>query len=577
MSDDNASYSENDINQNNLDSEDDFSDIDNDRPNLLQIEKKFSKYQKSLLKKRERDNGGKNDQTQMIYDSNIKTMLNCFCPNIEELSNFLEHCEIREINDEEILELCKKENKKNIFDPVEFMNKNIENFKNNNYLSVEDLTLFGKNKILENPEELKPIEESYTSEPKIEIKNELLKNILKNNILDINQKEELNKLISEIKNKNIKDIAKTDKLEIVFDLDNTCIFGFMAKPEDIKSLKEQYPQKELKSFKFLYQGKYLISGLIIRKGLLNFLEFANSFCNFYISTLGAQTYGIEIMSILEELNKNIKFKKFIGRKNENERRKFIKDIDIDNKKTLIFDDKPHVWIEDYLNVILSKKFSDKVCEKFLPKKVGLNSDDPLRFLYNYFPFYYYKSKKNDFEQIEWRNQKLIGDRIPPFYTFINENDTNNNCFSGEYLESSKYQFIYMKDIIKIIYYFVFYYDINVQDAIKLIRYNVFYNSYFNLKYYKGEKIILKEIILNCGGQIIETNKETKNNNKLFYICRKDDYSSSKEKIEKELMCYKESKVVTERYILDSFFFMTNLESEINDPDYSFDSDTNYDY
>ena len=416
---DNASNSEN---QNNFDSEDDFSDIDNDRPNLLQIDKKFSKI---LRKKREREDNEKNDQTHMIYDCNTKTMLNCFCPNIEELRNFLEHCEIREINDEEILELCKKEKQNSIFDPIEFMNKNTENFKNNNYLSVEDLTLFGSKKKLEYPKELKPIEESYTYEPKIDIKNELLKNILKNQILDINQREELNKLISEIRNKNIKDIVKKDKLDIIFDLDNTCIFGFMANPETIKGIKEQFPQKDLKYFEFLFQNKYLISGLIIRKGLLNFLEFANSFCNFYISTLGVEAYGKEIMSILEKLTKNIKFKNFIGRKNEAERNKFIKDINLDSKKTIIFDDKPSVWVKDYLNVILSKKFSDKECEKFLPKKVKLNDNDSLRFLYNYYPFYYYKSKKNNFEQIEWRNQKLMGDRMPPFYKFANINDTIN--------------------------------------------------------------------------------------------------------------------------------------------------------
>ena len=46
---------------------------------------------------------------------------------------------------------------------------------------------------------------------------------MKNEILDMNQKEELNKLISEIKNKNIKDIVKKDKLNIVLDLENICI------------------------------------------------------------------------------------------------------------------------------------------------------------------------------------------------------------------------------------------------------------------------------------------------------------------------------------------------------------------
>ena len=354
-------------------------------------------------------------------------------------------------------------------------------------------------------------------------------------------------------------------------------FAFMAKSETIKELKEKFPQKDLKPVSFLFQNKRLIMGLIIRKGLLNFLEFANTFCNFYINSLGVEEYVIQIKSILENLNKNIKFKKIIWRK-ENKNKRFIKDLNLDKKKTLIFDDRPSAWTEDYLNVILSKKFTDKECEKFLPKNIGLFTDESLSFLYNYYPFYYYKSKRNNYEQIEWRNQKLISGRIPPFYKFVNKNDTiNNDCFSGEYLESSKYQFIYMKDIIKIIYYFLFYYDINVQDALKLIRYNIFYNRYFNLKYYKGEKAILKEIILNCGGQVIEANKLSENNNNSFYICRKADFSSLKEKIRKELISNKELKVVTDKYILDSFYFMTNLENEINKPDYSLDNDINYDY
>ena len=145
--------------------------------------------------------------------------------------------------------------------------------------------------------------------------------------------------------------------------------------------------------------------MIIRKGLSEFLKYSNSFCNFYIRILGVESYGLQIMSILEKLN-NIKFKKFIGRKNENERRKFIKDINLDKKKTLIFDDKPSLWVEDCFNVILSKKFSDKECEKFLPKNIGSNNDDLLRFLCNYYPFYYYKSKKKILSKLNGENKNL---------------------------------------------------------------------------------------------------------------------------------------------------------------------------
>jgi len=543
MSDENIDNSSIDERRSHFIREDDYlSDIDettlNDKKKLEELKK--NKKIKSLLKKRKRKIKSKNIDKR-------KTRNNAHNNDSSHLaeSNNYAHSEKEEFNDK--VKEKSLEKKRDIFDPDQYIKK----YKNNS------------------SKELNSIEESYKSELKNDLKKELLKNILKNEILDMNQKEELNKLISEIKNKNIKDIAKEDKLEIVFDLENTCIFGFMVKPEDIKGLKEQFPQKDLKSFSFLYQNKKLMCGLIIRKGLSEFLEYSKSFCNFYIRHLGVDSYGFQIMSILEKLN-NIKFKKHIGRK-KNEIKKFIKDLNLDKKKTVIFDDKPSLWTEDSFNVILSKKFIDKDCEKFEPKKVEL-TDDSLRFLYSYYPFYYYKSKKNNFEQIEWRNQKLMGDRIPPFYKFNDKNDTlNNNCYSGEYLESSKYQFIYMKDIIKIVYYFVFYYDMNVQDSLKLIRYNIFYNRYFSLQFFKGEKIILKDIIENCGGQILNKNEQNKNNVKIFYICKKDDYSSFKDKIEEELMYNKESKLVTEKYILDSFYFMTNLEDEIDDPEYSCDN------
>ena len=53
---------------------------------------------------------------------------------------------------------------------------------------------------------------------------------------------------------------------------------------------------------------------------------------------------------------------------------------------------------------------------------------------------------------------------------------------------------------KIIYYLVFNFDIDVSNSIKLIRYNIFYKTYFNLNFYKGEgKDILINIIETCGG------------------------------------------------------------------------------
>ena len=126
----------------------------------------------------------------------------------------------------------------------------------------------------------------------------------------------------------------------------------------------------------------------------------------------------------------------------------------------------------------------------------------------------------------------------------------------------------MKEVVKIIYYFVFNYDIHVSDIIKFIRFNIFYKNYFNLIFYKGEgKNILRDTIEACGGEIFKEERIFIQDYKLFFVCRKDDYPKLRDKIEKELLLYEDALVVSDKYIVDSFYFMTNLEDELNDPEY----------
>ena len=554
--------------------DDDYSEIDEDRPTLLQINKKIEKERKKenkilMQKKRARENV----KTDIIYDANKKKIINFFCPDPEELSVFLEKCEIREIEDESALNEIPKEN---IFDPEQFLKENYKKEECKSFISIEDLTLVANKKKLEYPEQLNVIEEEpYIAKPQIENKTELINSILNSEILDLKQKAELNKLISEIKKMKVNDIIKKDKkLEIVFDLDNTCILGFTVNNEQRKELEKKFSHKNLKFISFNYDRKVLICCLIIRNGLYEFLEYAKPFCNFYISTLGIESYGIKIMFLLEE-KMDVKFIRFKGRRDIKckKEQKSLKDLELNSKNTIIFDDKPLVWTYDYLNVILSKKFTDKDIEDYLPKNNYNNENEKMRFLFNYFPFYFYRSGKNNFKQILWKNQKLFGGRQCPFYKYTPKKDLINNdndCYSGEYLESLKYQFNYMSDVIKIIYYFVFYYDIHVSDALKLIRYNIFYKSYFSLTFYRGEgKEILIDIIENCGGEIYKEKNDNneKINGTLYFVCRKDDYPSLKDKIKKELIIYENSKLVNEKYVLDSFYFLTNLENNLNDYEY----------
>ena len=427
---------------------------------------------------------------------------------------------------------------------------------------------FEPNKIKEYDLKIKNKNENVENNDKDEKEdiNILIKNILNNDILNETKKEDLNKLILKIKSTDInKIINNNNKLDIVFDLSNTCVFDYIINEEEYKKLLNQNLDKDMHFIIFNHNNKIIHDCVILRKGLYDFFQFSKSFCNFHINYLGIEIYLKEIMQILENSMK-IKFLKYKERNDKDARYiKYLKDLNLDKNDTVIFDDNPCLWKEDHFNVIISKKFISKI---FKEKENNLEY-----FLFNNFPFCYYKSNIDSNGQINWNKQKLYGERPPPFYYFNENNESkDNDCYSSEYLDSSKYQFNYMKNIVKIIYYFVFTYNTSVPDILKLIRYNIFYKTYFNLSFYKGEKEILKHIIRNCGGKIYDDKINNKfKDEKLFFVCRKEDYSFFKDKIKNEMLAYRISKVVNGKFILDSFYFMTSIENELIDQEYSFEN------
>ena len=566
---DKSDKTKNDINE---EKDEDLDNID-ECATLMQMNKvvlKSEKKEEIPMMKKKRKRGIEN--TDISYDAKKKKLINCFCPSPDELKDFLEKCEIREIKDiNEINNLNISD--EDIFDPDEFIKNNFKESEYKSIISGEDLNILSDIKDEPEDQEIIPkeIEKKNIPDNKIKNKSGIIGEILNNEILNINHKKNLNELISKIKNMDIKNIIKKDNiLNIVFDLDETCIYSFMINPEKYKQFKNKNNQF-YKLMSFSKDGKKIYGALIIRKKLSDFIQFTKDFCKFHISTLGFENYGKEIKKILQQ-EFDCDFIKFQAKDSKIGKKKFLKNLELNIKDTLIFDDNPNMWIKDNINVIISKKFIDKDIMNYQLEKQKTN------FYLDYFlkvfePFCFYKSQKNKYRQIIWKEQKLYSGRKPPFYYFKEDNLNDNVCYSGEYFYSSKHQFTYMKDIIKIIYYFVFYYGIYVSDAIKLIRYNIFYNTYFYLKFYKGNgdgDIILKNLIEICGGQIIENNKniDDENDKKIFFVCRKDNYAYFKDQIEKELIIYENAKVVSDIYILDSFFFMTNLESELEkDSDY----------
>ena len=396
--------------------------------------------------------------------------------------------------------------------------------------------------------------------------NELMKSMIEKEILDTKQRKDFNELISEIKKMDITKIIKEDKLDIIFDLENTCVYSFDVKIEDYMNLEQKYQEKNIKLFSIVKNEKIEYICLIIRGGLKEFINYAKPFCNFHISILDNASYGEAVKNKLEK-EFDIKFIKFKSRK-DNNTKKYLEQLDLTQKNCVIFDDFPTTWIKDELNVIISKRYIENDyfwLQNEMENKQNFNFEV---FLSNYLPFFNYKYEKNENGQINLKKLKIYSGRLKPFYEFKATNNMKASiCYTGESLESPKKQFIYMKEVIKIIYFFVFYYNIHVPDIIKFIRYNIFYKNYFNLKFYKGEgKNILIDTIETCGGEVFDE----KNNNqdyKLFFVCRKDDYSELRDEIEKGLLIYENALVVSDKYIFDSFYFMTNLEDELNDPEY----------
>jgi hypothetical protein len=521
-------------------------------------EKKDIKF---LGSKTQRNNN--NNETNMIYSEKDKKFVDSFIPDIEGLNKFLQNCTIIEINKEDIKEEIKNIPKEKIFDPDEFIRNNYQ-LKEKNSISIEDLFLeLDKN----NNEKSQNLE--ALNEPISKVRN--FNEILQEKNLD-KQKKEINDIINNIKQMKIEEIKENElnKLNIVFDLDNTCVYSTFIHPNLIIELIEKFPQNDFKIIKFEYNQNYIYYAFIIRKGLEEFLNCTKKFCNFYINTLGMEQYGKKIKDKLEAIFK-ITFKGFKGRVNNSERNKFLYDLSLEQKNTIIFDDKPIVWTKDKGNIIISKFFVDKKITLNNLRNVNLENNESLLFG-DYSPFPFYKSSENN-----WQIQSLRLEKKCPFYDL-----KNKKCYSGEYVESDKdeQQFLYMIEIVKLIYYLLYKYNIYVPESLKIIRYNIFYNCSFNLNFYKKtpqkkqnerDINILKHIIINCGGIICdENNFKGYTNYKYYFVCTKDDYKKNKDEINKQKIGKKSCKVISDEFIINSFFFMTYLGNENNNSKYCLD-------
>ena len=583
--------------------------LDDDRPNLATL----NLYFRHLKEKEEESLRNKDQKTinnAIIFDATNKKILNTFCPSPKELEEFLYACQITLINDD-----IPKQNKSfTIFDPHEFMKKNLIVKRS---ISIEDLNQkpiiktkeikhtfpLVNNNINEKEKnaEIKELSIKKTIIDEKKINDEIIINKKEESIIEknrkklnefmntkiptIEQKNWLYNFIEKINNTDINEIIKECKenkvdknLDIVFDLDNTCVYTFIfLYEEEINDLKKVNEMTKKKSIIcFIKDNQAIYSVLLIRNGLKEFLNYVKNICTFHIYTLGIETYGLEVKNLLEK-NLGVKFEGYRGRRN-NESSKFLAELCLnDTKRILIFDDNTtRVWTEEYGNVISSKKFIDEECCANYDCDDTFDKNDINWFLQNYCDFSYNKiNLNNNFDNNfqDWKEQSIEVMDICPFYQFKEGKDFKfNQNFMGENLESKKFQFIYMKNVIKVIYYLVNLFDFNVIDAIKLIRFNSLFGMKFNLIFMEQEqkKEAIKDIILVCGGEVVNDSElsKIKKDDKIFFVCQKQLYEANKEKIIQFLENIKEYKLINEKFILDSFYFMTNIKNNVDDEEYS---------
>ena len=593
-----------DNDNNSEDDDDDSMDIDEDRLTLPQIRERIKKKQAktkniSLLSK-------KTTRAQNItYDANTKSLRDCFVPDMEQLNDFLKKCVVKEIVQSDFTSLL-KDRKQDVFDPQEFM---LTNGITKPSISIEDLSLFKNNKnnkgkvpeisIVEEKQVQslnKPkmtvdefistsIYKSKDKEHKDKVREQFLKfrKIMSTNILTLDQKKFLAEFIKNINALPIEEIlVKDKKFEIVFDLDNTCMFSYLCGSQNGKEegneIISKYKNKNIKFIQFEYQGKKMYSILILRKGLKEFIEYIKDLANFHISTLASKNYAEKIAEVLANLF-NIEFQKFSSRNdNNNKNRKYINDLNNDKlfpqlseSNTIIFDDSVSVWENESFNVIPSKKFYDK--ELRMSNMNNKSKSDLDIFLDTYTPYSYNQFKEG--KEPSWKTQSIVTKINCPFYQYKNKDTIDyNESFFAEYLDSPKNQFIYMKNVIKVLYCLVFHNDIDISAAIKLVRLNALNGKIFYLKFLNDEqKSILRDIIKVCGGELYyppigEEESIIDLTKKIFLVVSKREFTLFEKEIKKEINMHKNYILINEKFILDSYYFMTDLGDSYTDKEYT---------
>ena len=242
----------------------DFENDNNDSNVMLHKKKKFNLN----------INISKEKKNKLLTDSdNFREEVNQFSSheNLKDCSEPNQKKQIKTI--EQIIYVNSKQEKINIKDGFD---KNNTYISKNNEDKTNDTDSRGSTLNTSNNIKIINIEDDIINY-KIKIHE-----IIENDTLEINQKEYIKQLISNIKNINAIDMinillinGKLDKLEIILDLDNTCIFSIVEESDssNFANIKNSIKNKDIKLTSFSFNNKIYNCATLIRKGLKEFINF----------------------------------------------------------------------------------------------------------------------------------------------------------------------------------------------------------------------------------------------------------------------------------------------------------------
>ena len=369
-------------------------------------------------------------------------------------------------------------------------NKKFKNFKKNKFRSLRKIIYKRK----------REKDSSIISEEKTSINSDISSTGI--NEVSHYYNEDLKKIITNIKNKyqfedingvnddgnelgikinNILSKNKSNKLNIILDVDQTLIYSKEINEKEIL-LYSNNKSCDSHFIEFNFNNKKHFYFIQVRKGIKHFITKLSQYCNFFINSMANPLYIKEVLNLLNKnynlnLNNNGSGNVFITHQNS---KKTLPPEITKNGNFLILDDNVCAWDESYFSNIISVR-------KFYGSYNSINSTE-----FNYdavYQYFFFSNKIYCFNELKRQ-----------FY-----NNENKLPFCSEASWSEMNQFDYITDLI--IKCYLLNKIINLK--ISFCYFSIVQNILKECKiYYDGDdKSFFQELIMLLGGDYVVDIKE----------------------------------------------------------------------